>query len=835
MKIQSKLLVAGILLYGMIFTSSCVKDFDDGSALVNILILMNLLNSGVTAAPASSSDTIPPIVPGAFTSPTQGPSQIDFTWTAATDDITGSGAMRYEICMNLNTPYCDAFQTIYTTSPGALAYSATGLTPLTTYYFKIRAVDEAGNQGPASAELSVTTTAAGILNPPSFSPVAGNYDGTQSVTISADAGAKICYRTDGTAAGCTSAVCNAGSTEFTGAVTVGISQTVNAISCQTGYPNSASAAAAYTIDTAVPSIVTGTSVSAVSSTQLDISWASALDDTTPVSNLYEICQSVTAGGCNTFTASYSTSPTANVLAYSVTTGLSAFTTYYFRVRAIDQYSKVGVPSAEFSGTTLSAGTAASPTYGIAAGTYGTAQSVAISTASPGAGICYTIDGVTDPVCDSASGCTTGTSIASGGTVSVSASQTIRSRACLAGYLPSAVVPSAYVIDAAAPADVSNLSGASGNGQVTLSWTNPWDTDLSHVVITPPLGAPITLTAGSSTAGAVQNYVVTGLTNGVLGLFRVQAVDAVGNTSAGSTVYFHASPNVPGANTAFTAGGITYNMKYVPPKTTFIGNADIATANVMNGFWAGETEVTYELWDTVYQWAILNGYSFSNPGQQGSSNTTCGSPVVQANQPVTCMGYGDALVWANAYTAWYNAQTGSAFTFSYYTDGTFATPIVNAAAAGTPSLQPGATGFRLLIDRNEFELAARYIADSNNDGDIIDPGEYTPGNYPSGGLGPVDTTSAVNSYPFLNPVAWYGATTAYPDGNTITSQPVKTKLPNQLGLYDLTGNVRDLFFGMGCNGGSFLDSSSVDLLTVGRWQSCLTDPQGYLGVRIAKNE
>jgi len=31
---------------------------------------------------------------------------------------------------------------------------------------------------------------------------------------------------------------------------------------------------------------------------------------------------------------------------------------------------------------------------------------------------------------------------------------------------------------------------------------------------------------------------------------------------------------------------------------------------------GKYEVTYELWYTVYQWAILNGYVFVHAGMEG---------------------------------------------------------------------------------------------------------------------------------------------------------------------------------------------------------------------------
>lgn len=80
--------------------------------------------------------------------------------------------------------------------------------------------------------------------------------------------------------------------------------------------------------------------------------------------------------------------------------------------------------------------AATPTFSPAGGTYATAQSVTISTTTPGATIYYTTDGSTP---------TTGSAVY-GGAVTVSASGTLKAIATAPGYTASAVGTASYVIN-----------------------------------------------------------------------------------------------------------------------------------------------------------------------------------------------------------------------------------------------------------------------------------------------------------------------------------------------------------------------------------------------------
>ena len=77
---------------------------------------------------------------------------------------------------------------------------------------------------------------------------------------------------------------------------------------------------------------------------------------------------------------------------------------------------------------------------------------------------------------------------------------------------------------------------------------------------------------------------------------------------------------------YTADGVSFKMAYVPGGITFpTGTDDLGTpATVANAYWIGETEVTYELWNKVYTWAITDAwrqrrsksYTFANVGDRG---------------------------------------------------------------------------------------------------------------------------------------------------------------------------------------------------------------------------
>jgi fibronectin type 3 domain-containing protein len=108
-------------------------------------------NESVASDPATalSSDTVPPQPPTTVTATAVSDTQINLSWSGATDNI---GVTGYQIFRNGSaTP-------IATVGASPTSYSDTGLTGGTTYSYTIKAVDAAGNVSDASAAASATTT-----------------------------------------------------------------------------------------------------------------------------------------------------------------------------------------------------------------------------------------------------------------------------------------------------------------------------------------------------------------------------------------------------------------------------------------------------------------------------------------------------------------------------------------------------------------------------------------------------------------------------------------------------------------------------------------------------
>jgi formylglycine-generating enzyme required for sulfatase activity len=125
-------------------------------------------------------------------------------------------------------------------------------------------------------------------------------------------------------------------------------------------------------------------------------------------------------------------------------------------------------------------------------------------------------------------------------------------------------------DTTPPANVSGLSGTPGpgDGEVTLTWTDPADVDLDHIEIsfTPVVGTqPIPVNNG------MQTKTISGLTNGTEYTFTVKAVDTAGKKSDGQNATaapFVPVSNITGVATSGTAGtNLTLSGTVAPTNAT----------------------------------------------------------------------------------------------------------------------------------------------------------------------------------------------------------------------------------------------------------------------------
>ena len=145
--------------------------------------------------------------------------------------------------------------------PGSACYSHTWTTNIpslvgnTTAYVGFTAATGLVSLFPLYLDsFSFTEGATTQASSPTFTPAAGTYNATQLVNLSdASSGATVYYTTDGTTP-------TTGSSKYSGPITVGSSETLQAMAVETGASNSAVASATYTIASSSPS---GTSASTI--------------------------------------------------------------------------------------------------------------------------------------------------------------------------------------------------------------------------------------------------------------------------------------------------------------------------------------------------------------------------------------------------------------------------------------------------------------------------------------------------------------------------------------------------------------------------------------------
>jgi hypothetical protein len=383
---------------------------------------------------------------------------------------------------------------------------------------------------------------------PAFSPVAGTYTTTQTVTISdATPGATIYYTMDGTTPTVSSAV-------YTGAISVKTTGTLKAIAMAQAYALSAVGSATYTITppAATPTFspVAGTYTSAQTVT---------ISDATPGATIYYTTNGTTPTGSSTkYLAPINMSATETLTAMGFATG----------------YSFSAVASAVYTITLP----AATPTFSQVAGTYTSVQAVTISDATPNATIYYTTDGSTP----------TGSSAQYSTPITVSATETLTAIALATGYSSSAVVSAAYKITLpAASPTFSPVAGTYSSAQtVTIGDATPSATIYYTTNGSTPTGsssrysAPIavkateTLTAmafvtgGSFSPVASAVYTITSTGNTFKppaamptfappgGVYGFEQMVTIGDATAGAAIYYTTDGSMPTASSRKYTGAIT---------------------------------------------------------------------------------------------------------------------------------------------------------------------------------------------------------------------------------------------------------------------------------------
>ena len=287
-----------------------------------------------------------------------------------------------------------------TCGDGTLYSSAISVSSSQTIY--ARACNVVGNSSTASFSYTIDTTPPEAPIP---SVVAGSYNTTQSITLSAVGSTYIKYATDSLPSSCSTG------TSYTGAISVSSSQTIYARACDDA-GNSSTASFAYVIDTDAPL----TPVASVSS------------------GIYNTTKSITLSAVGSIYIKYATDSTpsscSSGTSYIGEISVSSSQTIY--ARACDDAGNSSTASFSY---TIDTTPPEAPIPSVVAGSYNTTQSITLS-AVGSTYIKYATDSLP-------SSCSTGTSYT--GAISVSSSQTIYARACDdAGN--SSTASFAYVID-----------------------------------------------------------------------------------------------------------------------------------------------------------------------------------------------------------------------------------------------------------------------------------------------------------------------------------------------------------------------------------------------------
>lgn len=128
-----------------------------------IISTAKIAQPGTGGALAAVSDTTPPSNPSSLTATAVSTTQINLTWTASTDNVGGSGVTGYNVerCTGAG---CSPTTEVYT--PTTNSQNDTGRTASTTYGYRVRAHDGAGNlSGYSSSSIVYATTQAAVISP----------------------------------------------------------------------------------------------------------------------------------------------------------------------------------------------------------------------------------------------------------------------------------------------------------------------------------------------------------------------------------------------------------------------------------------------------------------------------------------------------------------------------------------------------------------------------------------------------------------------------------------------------------------------------------------------
>lgn len=242
---------------------------------------------------------------------------------------------------------------------------------------------------------------------------------------------------------------------------------------------------------------------------------------------------------------------------------------------------------------------------------------------------------------------------------------------------------------------------------------------------------------------------------------VEAVSNLGETFTNAAGFFDASYVVDSNGIMqvaipmfFRVIGTPARMVLIPAGTNSGTDPDFGAYSLTNesAFYMDATEVTKAQWDEVYNWAVMNGYSFINAGSGKGMD-----------HPVQTVNWYDCVKWCNARSEMKGRTPCYTVSSNVYRTG-----------QSVPDCDLDTVGYRLPTS-DEWEYAARGGLSSQRFpwGDTI---SHALANYDADDYVLYDESSLAGQHP------------DYDDGGYPYTSPVGTFAANGYGLYDMAGNV-----------------------------------------------
>ncbi len=605
--------------------------------------------NGAGSSPVSTAATVATLLPSptGVAALTYSSTRVDVSWNVVTH------ATGYKIERSADNTTWSALSPSPALTGTSTTYSDTTAVAGTQYYYRVSAIGAAGTSAPAAAVTATTLPAAPTLTATVSSATA------VALSWAAVTGAtsyKIETSTNGGSIWATLATQATLTYSNTGLTADRVYKyRVTAINA-TG---ASAPSATQTVTTLLPS-PTGLSLSVVSSTSVKLTWVTLLDATS-----YKIERSLDQTTWTTVTPSPALS--ASSITYT-DTGLTANTTYYYRLSGVDA-AGTSAPCAALHALTLPT----SPTL------------TAVPTSASQINLSWTaVVGISGFVLQrSADGGTTWASVATPTAATITYSDTgltgdkqykyrLSTTNATGNSAPSAVATATTWL--AAPTGFT--AAAASTTSIRLNWNSVTDATSLKIERSPDGTTWTALAPSPALAGTASTYTDTNLTAGTAYSYRITAINALGSSVASAVAQTSTLPVTPTLtatpisstqiNLSWTAstGASSYQLE-----TSADGGANWSTLATQAGTTYNNTGLSL---DTVYKYRIT---------ATSGSGASAVSPVITTTTLLAAAG-GLTLTPLSATTmglAWTPLFDATGYKLERSTDNTTWTAIVPSPA------------------------------------------------------------------------------------------------------------------------------------------------------------